>query len=248
MSKRGKPKKTRKRLDGVEAEFRTLSLDEDGENNSGDETVTKVPFPVAMWDMKHCDPKRCTGKKLERMKLIRVLKLRQKFYGIALTPMGERCVSRADKEIVEKFGAAVVDCSWARIEETPFHQMVAPQSRLLPYLVAGNPVNYGRPLKLSCVEALAALFYITGFPEIAEHYMSKFSWGDSFLDLNRNILDEYASCETSSEVVRVQNEYMSSSGSLDDERPRDFPPSSSSSESEEEAVEDDKVAESTVPS
>ncbi|KAF6204388.1 hypothetical protein GE061_002729 [Apolygus lucorum] len=228
------------------SEFRTLSLEEDEENSSEDATVMKVPFPVAMWDMKHCDPKRCTGKKLERMKLIRVLKLRQKFFGIALTPMGEKCVSRADKDIVEKYGAAVVDCSWARIEETPFHQMVAPQSRLLPYLVAGNPVNYGRPLKLSCVEALAGLFYITGFPEIAEHYMSKFSWGDSFLDLNRNLLDDYASCETSADVVRVQNEYLSSSGSQDDERPRDFPPSSSSEEEDdgsEEEVENNKVEE-----
>jgi rRNA small subunit aminocarboxypropyltransferase len=54
----------------------------------------------------------------------------------------------------------------------------------VPYLVATNPVNYGKPWRLNCVEALAAAFYIVGLDEPAEILLEKFGWGHTFWKVN----------------------------------------------------------------
>lgn len=119
-----------------------------------------------------------------------------------------QCVSPTDHEIVQEYGCAVVDCSWARLDDTPFNKMKTPYPRLLPFLVAANPINYGKPCELSCVEAIAATLIITGFPEEAEFYLGKFSWGHSFLELNSELLEKYALCTNSEEVIAVQKEFL----------------------------------------
>ncbi|KAJ8970210.1 hypothetical protein NQ314_001357 [Rhamnusium bicolor] len=186
-------------------------------SNSGDNTSCsgtssdedEAPnFPVAMWDFNQCDPKKCSGRKLARLKLVKCLKIKQRFPGIVLTPTGKKCVSPDDKGIVQSKGIAVVDCSWARIDETPIAALKPSYGRLLPFLVAANPINYGRPCQLSCVEAIAATMYITGFKEAARFYLDKFSWGHSFITLNKELLDLYANCSDSQSVVAEQNKYI----------------------------------------
>ena len=56
---------------------------------------------------------------------------------------------------------------------------------IVPYLLATNPTNYGKPWRLNCVEALAAAFYITGFGAYAERLLSSFGWAASFWDVNK---------------------------------------------------------------
>ena len=54
----------------------------------------------------------------------------------------------------------------------------------MPYLVAANPVNYGKPFKLNCVEALAACCFITGLDDSGHELLDQFKWGHAFYEIN----------------------------------------------------------------
>jgi pre-rRNA-processing protein TSR3 len=204
----------------------------DDSSKSSDDEGMEAAFAVSMWDLNHCDPKKCSGRKLLRHNLIKNLKLGQRFQGLVLSPVGTQCVSPGDKDIIEKFGLAVIDCSWAKIDETPFNRMKSNHPRLLPFLVAANPINYGKPYQLSCVEALAAAMYITGHKSEAKFYLSKFSWGHSFLELNSEALELYSECTDSKSVIDAQNKYLEDAAKEKDDRPM-WPPSDSETESED---------------
>jgi pre-rRNA-processing protein TSR3 len=178
-------------------------------HRDADGLETKRPqYKAACWDLGHCDAKRCSGKKLMRLGLMRELHIGQRFPGVVITPKGTKCVSAADKELIEQYGAAVVEASWNRIDEVPFGRIGGKCERLLPYLVAANQTNYGKPWRLNCVEALAAAYFICGHPEWAEEILAPFSYGESFLEINDEILRRYMVCETDEEVKKAEEDWL----------------------------------------
>jgi pre-rRNA-processing protein TSR3 len=143
-----------------------------------------------------------------RLGLMRELHIGQKFAGVVISPKGKCLVSAADRPLLEQFGAAVVECSWNRIDEVPFARIGGKCERLLPYLVAANPTNYGKPWRLNCVEALAACFFICGREEWAESVLEPFSYGEPFLEINRQLLKRYAACNSEEEVKKAEEVWL----------------------------------------
>ena len=189
---------------------------------------------LAMWDFKHCDPKKCTGRKLERMHLLRSLKPYHRFPGLILSPMAEKSVSPEDRDLVLSKGICVVDCSWNRVDEVNFGRLHNGNERLLPFLLASNPVNYGKPCKLTCAEAIAGTLVLCGLQESAREVMGKFGWGDSFWDINEELFEVYSHCNSSVEVIEAQKRYIADAEQRDERPNRDYPPTSSDEEEEEE--------------
>ncbi|KAI0449914.1 hypothetical protein F5B21DRAFT_492721 [Xylaria acuta] len=177
--------------------------------DDSDEIDDATPaFKAACWDLNHCDPKRCSGKKLIRLGLMRDLHLGQRHNGVIITPNGKHTLSPADRELMDQYGAAVVECSWARTQEVQWNKVGGKCERLLPYLVAANTVNYGKPYRLNCAEALAACFYICGHPDWAEQVLRPFNYGESFLAINSKLLKKYAACEDEDAVKKTEKEWL----------------------------------------
>ncbi len=163
---------------------------------------------IFIYHAKQCCPKVCTASKLKRFGLATV------FYhpkevprnSIVLTPLSDTVLSKEDRRYL-KNGLVALDLSWKRIDKKP--DLKNPIiSRILPLLVASNPVNYGKVSRLTTAEALASALYILGYRNVSEEMLSKFKWGRTFFDLNREILEEYSKAESRSEMLEIQRMFF----------------------------------------
>ena len=158
------------------------------------------------YDGKQCDPKKCTGRKLARFGFATQVHKISNLPGgsLVLVPTASRVLSKDDLPRASRSGIAVLDLSWKATGDNFPKVIRRSKQRALPFLVAANPVNYGKPFILSSAEAFAAALVILGRRTQAEKMMGKFRWGRTFFDLNREPLEEYEKAEGPEEIIEAQ--------------------------------------------
>lgn len=156
--------------------------------------------------LKQDDPKKSTMKKLERFGLVTLVPMQKGARSLSLTPYADLFILPSDRSLAEKVGVHTLDGSWNRIDSIKGIKLRYP--RKLPLLVPVNPVNFGKPGKLSSVEAMAAALFILGFREEASAILSKFNWGEHFLVMNAQPLEAYSLNTTQEEVVETEKEFF----------------------------------------
>jgi len=156
------------------------------------------------------DPKKCSAKKLAKFGFVKLETNIRKTPKdtILLNPFAEKSVSIEDLKLASKNGILALDCSWKNAEKSFDYLDKRNHSRAIPFVVAVNPVNYGKPFKLTTLEAFAATLYILGEIKKAEEILNLYKWGPSFLILNKEPLEEYRKAKSSEEVVKIMMAYL----------------------------------------
>ena len=178
----------------------------EGEEEEDDE-YEEFTIKLSMLYFDQCDPKKCTGKKMERLGLLKEIKFSKNYGGILLTPTGKKICSIEDHDIIAKKGICVIDCSWAKFEELhlDLHKI---ETRSLPFMVAVNPVNFGKAYKLSCVEAFAACLYLGGFEKESKFILDHFKWGEHFFKVNEELFGKYKGISSQEQLKEIQEKYI----------------------------------------
>ncbi|PWR72290.1 DUF367 family protein [Methanospirillum lacunae] len=163
-------------------------------------------IPLLAYRDNTCDPKKCTMKKLERAGMVKIFSRLTHVprSSLILDPTAEQALSPADKERTRTITA--LDCSWAVLDTSIVRNWRF--RRALPFLLAANPVNFGKPFKLTSIEAMAAGLCILGEEEQAREILGKVSWGIRFIELNQEPLDAYAQAIDSTDVIKIQGEFF----------------------------------------
>jgi rRNA small subunit aminocarboxypropyltransferase len=153
------------------------------------------------------DPFKCTAAKLAKFHIAEPVKFISK-NSIVLNPFSHIVLLKKDTEIADSVCA--IDCSWEHIDKVLKQDRMISLgiARRLPAMLAANPTNYAKLGKLSSAEALAGALYILGEIKLSAEIMNKFKWGHTFLELNSNLLEDYASAETEDQTFQLEKEYF----------------------------------------
>jgi pre-rRNA-processing protein TSR3 len=156
------------------------------------------------------DPKKCSARKLAKFGFIKLeTHIRKTPRGaVLLNPFADKSLSKEDLSIAQENGILAVDCSWENAENSFDYLDKRNHPRALPFIVASNPVNYGKPFKLTTLEALAAALFILGYNEDAREILNLYKWSQHFLELNKEPLYEYSKAKNSKEIIGIMEKYI----------------------------------------
>ena len=153
--------------------------------------------------LKQDDPRKCSAAKLVRFGLAKPV-TRTASRTLILNPFSKKTLLKSDKKFVNSITG--IDCSWSLVTSA-FKKSFTGISTKLPPLLAGNPMNYSKLNKLSTVEALAGAVYILGEPDLTHNLLQKFKWGNTFFELNKNLLQDYSKAQSEAEILEICHEY-----------------------------------------
>jgi len=156
------------------------------------------------------DPKKCSARKLAKFGFVKLENNIRKTPRdvVLLNPFAKKCFSKEDFRIARKNGILAVDCSWKNAERSFDFLDKRNHSRALPFVIAANPVNYGKPFKLTTLEAFSVALYILDDVNKARDILNLYKWGPHFLELNKEPLEDYRSVNSSKEVIEMMEQYL----------------------------------------
>jgi pre-rRNA-processing protein TSR3 len=162
-------------------------------------------IPLLAYRDNTCDPRKCSVMKMKRFGRVRVLSHISDVprNTLLLDPTAKQAISPMDRNAPS---LTVLDCSW-EVLDTSIAQKFRTR-RALPFLLAANPLHYGKPFQLSSIEAFAAALFILGEQEQAKQILSLYTWGCRFIELNAEPLSLYANAKDSAGVIAIQSGYL----------------------------------------
>ena len=156
------------------------------------------------------DPKKCSARKLAKFGYVKLETNIRKTPRdtVLLNPFSKKSLSPEDINIALKNGVLSVDCSWKNAENSFEYLDKKNYSRALPFVVAVNPVNYGKAFKLTTLEAFAAALYILDKIDLAKKILSLYKWSPHFLKMNKEPLERYRKAKNSKEIIKIMSDYV----------------------------------------
>ena len=168
------------------------------------------PIKLMVYHANDDDPKKCSAKKMNRLGFATLITSPRKIppHMVLLNPYSKKSLSMEDIEMTQKHGILAVDCSWKHAEEIfpDIHDKMI--NRSLPFLIAVNPVNFGKVLQLSTLEAFAAALTILNHQDQAEKILQIYKWGPHFLTMNKEPLTAYQQARTSKEIIEIMHQFI----------------------------------------